>query len=92
MADIKVQKVPRAEQPRLSKRTIYATVCYHFPQYTLKEVAALPYRDVQLLLKTAQQQQAAYFHNMTLISQAPHSKKQQNVKKLVDHFKRLAGL
>lgn len=91
MADIKVQKIPRAES-RLSRRKVFATVAYHFPQYTLKEVAALPYRDVQLLLKTAQQQQAAYFHNMTLIVQAPHSKKQQNVKKLVDHFKKLAGL
>lgn len=91
MADIKVQRVPRAERG-LSKRKLYATVAYHFPQYTLKEVEAMPYRDVQLLLKTAQQQQAAYFHNMTLIVQAPHSKKQQNVKKLVDHFKKLAGL
>lgn len=91
MADIKVQKIPRAES-RLPRRKVFATVAYHFPQYTLKEVAALPYRDVQLLLKTAQQQQAAYFHNMTLIVQAPHSKKQQNVKKLVDHFKKLAGL
>ncbi len=74
-----------------TKRETYATVCYYFPQYTLKDVQNMPYRDVRLLLKTAQKQQASYFYNMTLIAQAPHSKKQANVKKLAEHFKKLAG-
>lgn len=91
MAEIRVQKAPKAERG-IAKRELYATVCYHFPQYKLQEVEAMPFRDVQLLLKTAQKQQAAYFHNMTLIVQAPHSDKQKNVKKLVDHFKKIAGL
>lgn len=90
MAEIKVKKVT-ANNKGISKREVYATVCYHFQQYKLTDVEALPYRDVQLLLKTAQREQAAFLHNLTLIAQAPHSKKQQNVKKLIEHFKKLAG-
>lgn len=90
MASIKPQIVTSKDRG-LSKRELYATVCYHYQQYTLKDVEAMPARDVRLLLKTAQQQQAALMHNLTLIAQAPHSKKQQNVKKLIEHFKKLAG-
>lgn len=90
MAKVKVQKVT-SKGSSLSKRELYATVCYFYPQYTLKQVAKLPARDIKLLIKTAQKQQAAYMHNLTLIAQAPHSKKQANVKKLIEHFKKLAG-
>lgn len=76
----------------ITKRELYATVCYFYPQYTLKDVQAMPYRDVRLLMKMAQRQQASYFYNMTLIAQAPHSKKQANVKKLTDHFKKTADI
>lgn len=90
MAEVKVKKVqPDKGRPR--KRELYATVCYYYPQYTLKEVAMLPYRDIRLLLKTAEKQEASRMHNFTLIAQAPHSKKQANVKKLLEHFKKLAG-
>lgn len=90
MARVKVQKVTSKDRG-LSKRELYATVCYFYPRYSLQEVEAMPARDIQLLLTTAQKQQAAYMHNLTLIAQAPHSKKQQNVKKLVEHFKKIAG-
>ena len=91
MAEIKPQRV-KPQDRGLSKRRLYAKVCYYYPRYSLKEVEALPARDVRLLLKTAQEEQAALMHNLTLIVQAPHSKRQQNVKKLVDHFKKLAGM
>lgn len=90
MAVIRPQRVT-SKAKGASKREIYATVAYYFQQYTLTEVQAMPYRDVKLLLKTAQRQQASYFYNMTLIAQAPHTKKQANVKKLTEHFKKLAG-
>ena len=77
---------------KLSKRELYATVCYFFPQYKLTDVEAMAYRDVLLLVKTAQKQQASYFYNMTLIAQAPPSKNQSNVKKLTDHFKKIAEI
>lgn len=90
MAIIKPQRLSPKDKGA-SKRELYATVCYYYPQYTLKDVAKLPARDVSLLLKTAQKRQAEYLHNLTLIAQAPHSKKQANVKRLVEHFKKLAG-
>lgn len=84
---IKVQSVDK----KLTKRELYATVCYFYPQYTLQQAAQLPARDLVLLLKVAQKQQASYLYNLTLISQAPHSKKQANVRKLLDHFKKVVN-
>lgn len=80
-----------SEQSKYPKRELYATVCYFYPRYSLQEVEKMPYRDVLLLLTTARKQQAAYFHNLTLIAQAPHSNKQSNVKKLIEYFKKQAG-
>lgn len=91
MATVKVQRVTRQDRSGPNRRKTYATVCYYYPQYTLEQVQALPARDVNLLLTTAKEQQAAYLHNLTLIAQAPHSNKQKNVKKLIEHFKKLAG-
>jgi vancomycin permeability regulator SanA len=91
MARIKVQAVKPSKAKLLQKRELYATVCYFYPQYTLVEVQKLPYRDVQLLLKVAREQEARRFFNETLIAAAPHSKKQQNVTKLTEHFKKVAG-
>lgn len=90
MARVRPQTVV-SSKAKLSKRELYATVCYFYPQYTLKQVEQLPARDVQLLLNTAKKQEAARMYNLTLVAQAPHSKKQSNVKKLLEHFKKLAG-
>lgn len=90
MAEIRPQKVT-SQARGISKRKLYAKICYYYPRYSLQEAQVLPFRDVMLLLKTAQEEQAALMHNLTLIAQAPHSKKQMNVKKLVEHFKKLAG-
>lgn len=90
MAVVTPKKVPSSAS-KFSKRKLYARVCYYYPQYKLQEVQALPARDLSLLLKTAQEEQAGYMHNLTLIAQAPHSKKQSNVKKLLEHFKKLTG-
>lgn len=70
-------------------RRLYAIVAYHFPQYTLKQVEKLPYRDVYLLLNTAQRIEAERMHNLTLIASAPHSDKGKGVKALIKHFKEL---
>ncbi len=91
MAEVRVKKLAQSASGGISKRELYATVAYHYPQYTLKEVAQLSGRDVALLLKVAQKEQASQMHSLTLIAQAPHSKKQENVKRLLNHFKKLAG-
>jgi hypothetical protein len=70
-------------------RQLYATVAYYYPQYTLKQVAKLPYRDVYLLLKTANRIEAERMYNLTQIASAPHSKKGKGVKDLLDHFRKI---
>ena len=89
MARVVAKKIPVASG-RLQKRELYAQVCYYYPQYTLKGVARLPYRDVLLLLKTAHRIEATRNYNLTAIAAAPHSKKQINVKKLLEHFEKQA--
>lgn len=87
MADIQVARV---EPKKLSKRELYAQVCYHYPQYTLKEVEKMPYRDVALLLKVANKVEAMRLVNLTQIAAAPHTKNGTGVKKLTEHFKKVA--
>lgn len=70
-----------------SKREIYAEVCYFYPQYTLEEVAQLPARDIQLLLKVARKQEATKMYNLLQVVSAPHTKKGQGVKTLSKYFK-----
>ena len=90
MAEIKVKKVTSKDRG-FTKRELYATVCFYYPQYTLKQVQKLPARDVQLLLKTARKLEAQRMYNLTQIVATPHSRKQVNVKKLIDYFKKIAG-
>lgn len=86
MADIRVKKVVPVNG-KLSKRELYATICYHYPQYTLKEVASLPARDVQLLFRTFQKQQAILLLNLTQIAAAPHTEKGKGVASLIEQYK-----
>jgi len=87
MAEIEVAKIPKKEA---TKRSLYARVCYFYPQYKLKEVADMPQRDVLLLLKTADQIEAVRMLNLVQISAAPHTKKGAGVKKLTAHFRKIA--
>lgn len=90
MARVRAQKVP-SQAPKTSKRELYALVCLNYPQYTLKTAAELPYRDIVLLLKVAQKQDALKMYNLVQIVAAPHTKKGQGIKKLSEHFKKMAG-
>jgi hypothetical protein len=88
MAEVTAAKVPKA---RLSKRELYATVCFYYPQYTLRDAQRLPARDIRLLIRTAKKHEAMKMYNLIQIAAAPHTKKGQGVKKLLAHFKRLAA-
>ena len=93
MARVRAQQVPsQASQTGVGKREMYATLCYYFPQYTLADAAKLPFRDLQLLIKTAKRIEAGRMYNLTQIAAAPHTKKMQSVKKLSEHFKKTAGI
>ena len=55
-----------------SKRELWATVCYYYPQYDLQSASQLPVRDIKLLLKVAEKLNA----------------KGSGVKQLTDYFRK----
>jgi len=88
MAEIKVAKVQPAQ--RMSKRRLYASVCYYYPRYSLQDVSKMPARDLILLLEEARRIEAVKMQNLTAIVAAPHSKNKNEVSKLLSHFQDLA--
>lgn len=88
MAEIRVQKVTPDYKKR-SRRELYATVCFYYPQYRLDEVQKLPARDIQLLLDMASRIEAQQMYSLTQIAAAPHTEKGKGVKSLLDHFKKI---
>lgn len=91
---VKVKSVRAAKVATLSSvmgenRQIYAMIAFYFPQYKMTDVENLPYRDVLLLMRTAQRIEAERMYNLTLIASAPQSKNGKGVKTLVKHFKEI---
>lgn len=90
MAEIKVAKIDSGASSKATRRELYAQVCYHYPQYTLKQASKLSARDLYLLLKTANKKEAMMYYTMTQIASAPHAgKKGEGVKQLLAHFKEI---
>lgn len=71
MAKIRVQRVDNSAS-EISKRELYARVCYYYPQYNLQEAQKLPARDLYLLLQVANKLEAQHYFNMTQIVASPH--------------------
>lgn len=92
MADIQVQRVQGVNDSsiKLTKREMYALVCYYYPRYSLKEAQDLPARDLNLLLRTARKENAKKMRDLTLIVAAPHGKDKDTVKNIVSHFEKQA--
>ncbi len=86
---VKATKVASTNPALGENRTLYARVAYYFPQYRLEEVESMPYRDVLLLLRTANKIEAERMYNLTMIASAPQSKNGKGVKTLLDHFKKI---
>jgi hypothetical protein len=84
-----VRDVASRSEDTNTNRKLFATVAYHFPQYTLKQVEKMPYRDVVLLINTAARIEAERMYNLTMIASAPQSKNGKGVKTLLDHFKEI---
>ena len=83
-----VAKSISSAQPKTSNRELWATVCYHYPQYTLEEASKLSMRDIKLLLRIAEKINAKDKFELTQIVAAPHTKKGSGVKKLTDYFQK----
>lgn len=82
-------KNPKSNDDDNSNRRTYALVCYYYPQYKLEEVEQMPARDVSLLINTAYKEKAIEYMNHVQIAAAPHSKKGEGVKKLIDSYKQI---
>lgn len=89
MATVKAQRVSSGGG-EFKKRDLYATVCYYYPQYTLKQAALLKARDLNLLIRTARRLQAIQNLELTQIVAAPHTEKGKGVKKLIERYQREA--
>ena len=78
-----VHSVGGSKKKPLSNREKWATICFHYPQYTLEEATLLPARDILLLLDTANRIQAE--QNLLLFNMitVPHSKEGGKVAKQI---------
>ncbi len=65
-----------------------ATLCYYYPQYTLKDAAHLPINQVSLLLRIARRIKAEEYLHLVQIAVAPHSQKGKLVEKLASNYKK----
>ncbi len=73
----------------LSNREKWATISYYYPQYTLQEASQLSWRDINLLLKTANRIQAE--QNLLLLNMisAPHTEKGKGYTELAQALKKI---
>lgn len=85
---VKAKSVSGETAKKLTKREMWATVAYHYPQYTLKDASKLSARDIKLLLRVANKIKAQDKYDLTQIAAAPHTKKGSGVKKLTEFFKK----
>ena len=90
---VTVQKAPssKAKGKCISSRRLLAKLCYFYPQYTLTHARKLPYRDVMLLLKTAERERATQYYNLTQIAAAPHTKGGDLYEQLTQTFREQAN-
>lgn len=88
---IVAKPLPHKSANKMSKRELYATLCAYFPQYTLKDAKSMKARDMILLINTKRKMDAQHYYNLTQIIAAPHSKKGESVKKLLNHFEDIAN-
>lgn len=89
MAVIEVQKIPVKEY-KITNRELYATVCLHYSQYTLKDVQDMPARDITLLIKVAQKDEAKKMYNLAQISAAANSSDGKAMNRILERFREIA--
>lgn len=81
---IQTQKIPKKE---VSVDDTLATFCYKFPQYTFSQAERLPYKRVLQMLKIARKLESQRMIELVNISAAPHTKKGQGVKNVIEYYK-----
>lgn len=86
MPRIQVQNLPPKKDT--SQDDVIARFCYYFPQYTFQEALALPFRRIRQMLAVVDSEKAREYFILTKIAAAPHTKKGEGVKKLLNEFKK----
>lgn len=90
MVKVKVAKVEDySTSAKVTKRELYATIAYYYPQYTFKEAGELKARDLYQLLNTARKLESVRYLNLVQIVASPHSKKGKAVKDLIKHYEEI---
>lgn len=84
MSRVSVARMPE-EAKNIGGRELLARLCYYYPQYTLAAARRLPYKDVVLLLKTANKLEAEKHINLLNINAAPNAK--NGVKDMANYYK-----
>lgn len=82
--EIKIQKIPKK---KISVDDTLATFCYKFPQYTFSQAERLPYKRVIQMLKTSRKLDAQRMIELVNIAAAPHTKKGQGIKNIIEYYK-----
>lgn len=89
---IQAVALPRQPEKEANKlKDLAAKVAYYYPQYTYEDALDLDIRQTLRLLRTVSVEQATDRLYLTQIVAAPHTKKGEGVKKLVDNFKKVIG-
>ena len=83
---IKAQKVPKKT---ISVDETIATFCYKFPQYTFSQAEQLPFKRIIQMLTVAKKLEAQKMIELVNIVTAPHTKKGQGVKSVIEYYKRI---
>lgn len=82
--EIKAQKVPKK---KVSIDDVLATFCYKYPQYTFKQAENMPFKRVMQMLKVAKRIEAEKMIELVNIAAAPHTKKGQGIKNIIEYYK-----
>ena len=85
---IVAKPINKTRSREATNRDIWASICYYYPQYTLREASQLSSRDIRLLLATAKRLEAQKMLQLVQIAAAPYTKKGKGVKDLINHYQK----
>lgn len=83
-----VQKQQSAQSVREGMMQAACLVAYHYPQYKPEDAMKINIKMQKRLLKVARKVEAERMYNLTQIAAAPHTKKGQGVRSLLDFFRK----
>lgn len=89
MAVIKVKRVRNAKSPQSNNedlKTVVATFCFYYSQYTFDQALDLPIRTLRRMLKIVRREQAREYLEMSQIARAAQAEKPSEYNKLTKRY------